>query len=70
MSMSLPPLLITIAEAERILSLDDNSIRKLLARGEISSIKIGRARRINYPSIVSYLKRLHDEQNNRPPEPE
>jgi excisionase family DNA binding protein len=65
--MSLPPLLITMAEAERILSLDDNTIRKLMARGEIGTLKIGRALRIEYPSIVSYLKRLRDEQNNRLP---
>jgi excisionase family DNA binding protein len=51
------PLLITMAHAERILSLDDNSIRKLLAAGEIQAIKIGRSLRIIYQSIVDYIER-------------
>jgi excisionase family DNA binding protein len=56
------PLLITMREAERLLSLDDNSIRKLLARGEITAIKVGRALRIDYTSVVRYVerKRTHE----------
>jgi excisionase family DNA binding protein len=52
-----PPLLLTMAETEKLLRLDDNSIRKLLAAGEIQAIKIGRSLRIIYQSIVDYIER-------------
>jgi hypothetical protein len=55
------PLLITMAHAERILSLDDNSIRKLLAAGEIQAIKIGRSLRIVYQSIIDYIERKRND---------
>lgn len=51
------PLLITMAHAERILSLDDNSIRKLLAQREIHAIKVGRSLRIVYKSLNDYIER-------------
>jgi len=51
------PLLITMAETERILSLDDNIIRRLIGDGEIDAIKVGRALRIVYVSVVRFVER-------------
>ncbi|NJK79530.1 MAG: helix-turn-helix domain-containing protein [Chloroflexaceae bacterium] len=50
-------LLITIREAQHLLRLDDNSIYKLLATGELDAIKIGRSRRIVYQSLMDLVER-------------
>lgn len=56
------PLLLTPAEAARRLSLAESTVYQLLARGELESINIGRARRIPLDALVSYVDRLRREQ--------
>lgn len=56
--MSTPtPRLITMTEAEKLLSLDDNTIRRLIREGELTKLKIGRALRIEYQSVVDFVER-------------
>jgi excisionase family DNA binding protein len=52
-----PPLLVTMREVEQLLNLDDNSIYKLVAAGELTALHLGRALRIEYQSIIDLIER-------------
>lgn len=51
------PLQVTISEAARLLAYDARTIRRLIARGEISAVGTGRLRRIPMQSLRDYQQR-------------
>jgi excisionase family DNA binding protein len=51
------PLLVTPAEAGRLLSVDRVTIYRLLIAGDIRAISIGRARRVVVASLHDYIAR-------------
>lgn len=51
------PLQVTIAEAARLLSFDQSTIRRLLQRGELISVGSGRLRRVDMESLYTYKQR-------------
>ena len=60
--MTTEPLLLTTAEASKVLSLGESTLRQLLANGTIESIAIGRSRRIPMSVLVAYIETLRREQ--------
>lgn len=58
---SRPRLLLTIPEARDQLGISHAHIYRLMASGELRSIKLGRSRRIRYEDLVGFLTRLADE---------
>ncbi len=56
------PLLLTIPAAARALSIGRSMLYELLARGEIETVRIGRARRIPMQSLEAYVERLSVQQ--------
>ncbi len=56
-------LLVTVEEASAILSIARTRIFKLIAAGEIESVKIGKSRRIIKDSLNSYVERIIRETN-------
>lgn len=46
-----------IAEAARLLSLSERTIKALIASGELESVKLGRARRVLGVSMRDYARR-------------
>ena len=55
-------LLVTPAEAAKMLSLARSTLYQLLTAGEIESIKVGGCRRIPTDALISYVARLREEQ--------
>lgn len=56
-----PPLLVTVEEAARRLSIGRTATYMLVLRGELQSVKIGRTRRVVVKSLEAYVaKLLHD----------
>lgn len=56
-----PPMLVTVEEAARRLSIGRTAAYMLVLRGEIQSVKIGRTRRVVVKSLEAYIQRLlHD----------
>lgn len=53
----LEPLQVTIAEAARLLAYDTRTIRRLIARGELSAVGEGRMRRIPVQTLRDYQQR-------------
>jgi len=56
------PLLLTVEEAQRLLSLSRSKIYEMLRAGEIPSIKVGRVRRIPRTALEQYVERQVHEQ--------
>jgi excisionase family DNA binding protein len=56
------PLLVTIAQAARILSLHKNTVQTMCYTGEIRSIKIGKARRVIYQDLIRWIEEKYNEQ--------
>ncbi len=54
--MSFPRRWITIAEAAEFLAISKKSAYELALRGEISSIKIGRSRRVDLKALEAKLQ--------------
>ena len=54
--------LITTAEAQTILSLCDAKVKNLIASGELTSIKIGRSRRIRVSDIRRFIEERYDQK--------
>jgi excisionase family DNA binding protein len=54
---ALPPLLLTVPEASRILGIGRSRLYELLATGEIPSLRIGRLRRIPYAALQGWVAR-------------
>jgi excisionase family DNA binding protein len=55
------PLLVTVEEAARRLSIGRTAAYLLVLRGELQSVKIGRARRVVVASLEAYIQRLLDD---------
>lgn len=53
----LEPFQVTISEAARLLAYDARTIRRLIARGELSAVGEGRLRRIPVQSLRDYQQR-------------
>jgi len=62
------PLLYKPEDAAATLGIGRATLYELLARGEITSIKIGRSRRIPSAALEDYAARLDAEQNGTPTE--
>ncbi len=50
----------TVAELARRWALSEMTITRMIAAGQIESVKIGRARRIPREAVASYAARLRD----------
>jgi excisionase family DNA binding protein len=55
-------LLCTVVDAARRLSLSRANVYKILARGSIRSVSIGRSRRVVVASLREYVAQLEDVQ--------
>jgi excisionase family DNA binding protein len=51
-------LLVTVPEAAELLSLGQTEVYALVQRGELASVKIGRARRIVYESLAEWVREM------------
>ncbi len=60
--MDASPLLLTVKESARRLSLAESTLYQLLTSGQLESITIGRARRIPMEALTDYISRLREEQ--------
>jgi len=58
--------LYTLREAARRLSLSLSTIQRLVARGELTSLKIGRTRRISQQALDNFVTRLEREYRHDP----
>ena len=56
-------LLLSPEEAAHLLRVGRTQLFRLLATGELESVRIGRLRRVPYEACVAYVRRLRDEQN-------
>lgn len=55
--------LMTVAEAAEYLRLSQSYTRRIVASGELPSIKAGRARRIPYGSVQEYISQRLPQKN-------
>ncbi len=53
-----PPVLITVEEAARRLSIGRTATYMLVLKGELQSVKIGRTRRVVVASLTAYITKL------------
>ncbi len=53
-----PPMLVTVEEAARRLSIGRTAAYMLVLRGELQSVKIGRTRRVVVASLNDYITTL------------
>ena len=53
-----PPVLVTVEEAARRLSIGRTATYMLVRKGELQSVKIGRTRRVVVASIDDYVSKL------------
>lgn len=56
-----PPVLVTVEEVARRLSIGRTATYMLVLKGELQSVKIGRTRRVVVTSITDYITRLLEE---------
>lgn len=61
-------LLLTPEQAAEALNVSRSAIFKLLASGELDSLKIGRARRIRSGALQEFVERLSSERDSAPNE--
>ena len=52
-----PPLLVSIADATRLLSLSRSTIYELIWQGEFCPVRIGRCVRLRYEELESFVDR-------------
>ena len=57
-------ILVSVDEAARRLSMGRSKVYDLVLRGEIASVKVGRARRVLTTGIDEYVERLRVEQSD------
>lgn len=57
------PLLLSVAEAGRLLGQCRSSIYELLAQGRLGSVKVGRSRRIPRSAVEGFVTELVEEQS-------
>ena len=55
------PILVSVAEAARMLSIRRTAALELVRKHRIKSVKIGRMRRLPIAAIEEYVQRLMDE---------
>jgi excisionase family DNA binding protein len=55
------PILVSVAEAARMLSIGRTAAWELVRKRKIKSVKIGRTRRVPIAAIQDYIQRLMDE---------
>lgn len=56
------PLLVTVEEAARRLSIGRTAAYLLVLQGELQSVKIGRTRRVVVASLEAYIQRLLEDE--------
>lgn len=56
------PLLVTVEEAARRLSIGRTATYLLVLKGELQSVKIGRTRRVVVASLNDYIRRLLEQE--------
>jgi excisionase family DNA binding protein len=61
------PLLLTVVEAARLLAVGRTTVYALIARGELRTIHIGRARRIPIAAVFAYVAALEEPIPNDTP---
>ena len=57
-------LLLPPEEAAHLLRVGRTQLFRLLATGELESVRIGRLRRVPYEACLAYVRRLRHEQNH------
>jgi excisionase family DNA binding protein len=55
-----PRLLLSTSEVAERLSMGRSFVQELVTRGEIASVKLGKARRISVRSLEAYVRRLEE----------
>jgi excisionase family DNA binding protein len=56
----IPRLLLTVGEAGKALGISRSMVYELIAGDQLTSVKIGGARRISYDSLVAFVRRLEE----------
>lgn len=51
------PLLVSIVRAGELLSMSRRSVERLIAKGELIAVGLGRLRRVSYISLLGYIER-------------
>jgi excisionase family DNA binding protein len=59
--MESKPILVSVAEAARLLSIGRTAAWELVRKRKIRSVKIGRTRRVPFAAIQEYIQRLLDD---------
>lgn len=54
------PLLLTVVEAAALLGVGRTTVYELLARGDLTAVRIGRCRRVPRAIVDAYVERLLD----------
>ena len=57
---AIPRLLLTVTEAGKSLGVSRSMIYELIAGGQLTSVKLGGARRISHESLVALVRRLEE----------
>ena len=57
-------ILFSVSEAAGMMGLGRSLVYQLVMRGDLDSIKLGRARRIPAKALSEYIQRLQSEQNS------
>lgn len=63
-ALSAYPTALTVKEVSEILRVSTKTIYKLIGRGELPAIKIGRENRVSKEILISYLRRNSFESTN------
>jgi excisionase family DNA binding protein len=61
------PLLLTVVEAGRVLSVGRTTVYELIAQGELRTVHIGRACRVPVASVADYVERQLALEDATPP---
>ncbi len=57
MSAEVPPLLVSVRSAARILAVGRTTVYELIAAGELETIHIGRSRRVPIAALQAFVQR-------------
>ena len=57
-------ILVSVKEAARLLDVNEITIRRLIQRGELSAMKVGRALRVHRPSLEAWVKAQLEGEDN------